>query len=218
MAPMTNNRNKFTLILAALLAIIAGALSWHELSKHKKPVASAKPATHKATVLPQFKKLQPFSLTDHTGNAFDNQTLTGQWTFLNFGYTYCPDVCPTTLAMLAAMDEKLQSMKTVQPYQIAFVSIDPERDSQQQLADYVTHFRPTMLGATGPDAELKRLTQPLGILYARVTTDKNSQNYLMDHSAAIILVDPQGRYHALFSPPHDARYLVDDFMTITNNY
>ena len=218
MAKITASANRFTLIIAAVLAVSAGMFTWHEFSKSPDADPTAKLTTHQATVLPIFKKLQPFSLTDHRGKPFDNQTLTGQWTFLNFGYTYCPDVCPTTLAMLAAMDDKLQSIKTVQPYQIAFVSIDPERDSQQQLAEYVTHFKPTWLGVTGPDEALKHLTQPLGILYARVGRDNDSQNYVMDHSASIILVDPQGRYHALFSPPHDAGYLAEDFITITNNY
>jgi protein SCO1/2 len=86
------------------------------------------------------------------------------------------------------------------------------------LAEYINYFDPSFLAATGSDDELKGLTQPLGIMYAKVTTEKSAMGYVMDHSASIILVDPEGRYHALFSPPHDARIMADDFIKISENY
>ena len=149
-------------------------------------------ATKQATILPIFKTLQPFSLTDQTGETFDNQRLLGQWTFLNFGYTHCPDICPTTLAMLTNMDQQLNSLEIASPVQIAFVSVDPERDTQQRLAEYVNYFDPSFLGLRGSEDKLQRLTQPLGILYAKVKTEKSAMEYVMDHSASIILIAPEG--------------------------
>ncbi len=207
-----------TFMIAGIIALILGLFVW--LNYSPSPTVSQAPpiATKTATLLPQLKQLKPFSLKDQTGSVFDNQRLSGQWTFISFGYTHCPDICPTTMAMLTNMDQQLDLLKAASPYQVAFVSIDPERDTRQRLAEYLNYFDPSYIGITGSDEELQRLTQPLGILYAKVATEKSALGYVMDHSASIILVDPQGRYHALFSPPHDAREMADDFITITEAY
>jgi protein SCO1/2 len=207
-----------TIVLGGLLAMTAGLLAW--LQVWTPPVIHTPPqiSTKAATLLPQLKPLPPFSLKDQQGNTFDNQRLMGQWTFLNFGYTHCPDVCPTTLALLADMHNRLQLSKQKSPYEIAFVSIDPERDSQQRLAEYVGYFDPLFLGVRGDNAALQQLTRPLGILYQKVSTPNSAMGYVMDHSASIALIDPQGRYYALFSPPHDVQMMVEDFKLITKHY
>ncbi|MEN8213404.1 MAG: SCO family protein [Pseudomonadota bacterium] len=203
-------------LLTGALALAAGAVLWLQLSgPAAPPPVDSGMKTRSATVLPQLKTLPHFSLTDQHGRPFTNENLQGRWTFLSFGYTHCPDICPTTLAMLTAMEKQLQASAGSIPYQIVFVSIDPERDTQQRLAEYIAYFNPEFLGVTGDDSALQRLTQPLGILYAKVTTEKSAMEYVMDHSASIILVDPQGRYHALFSPPHEAVSMAQDFITIT---
>ncbi|MGD8587748.1 MAG: SCO family protein, partial [Chromatiales bacterium] len=174
--------------------------------------------TKEATLLPQLKPLPPFSLEDQQGKVFDNQRLLGHWTFLDFGYTHCPDICPTTLALLADLDARLRSIKQKTPYEIAFVSLDPERDSRQRLAEYVGYFDPSFLAVRGEGQALRQLTKPLGILYEKVPTPNSAMAYVMDHSASIALIDPQGRYYALFSPPHDAASMAEDFKLIIQNY
>lgn len=205
-------------LLTALLALTAGIFAWSQLQQPSGTPAVSHIETRSATLLPQLKSLQPFSLKDQRGEPFTNQTLQGRWTFLNFGYTHCPDICPTTLAMLTAMEKQLLASGNAAEYQIAFISIDPERDTQQQLAEYIDFFNPAYLGVRGDESELQRLTRPLGIMYAKVATENSAMGYVMDHSASIILVDPQGRYYALFGSPHDADDMAQDFMTITTNY
>lgn len=210
---------KLAIIFACLLAFIAGILLWRQFpAAVEAPRPQSVIQTQSATLLPQLKTLPPFSLTDQHGRPFTNETLQGHWTFLNFGYTHCPDICPTTLAMLGAMDKQLLPARESTRYQVAFISIDPERDSRQRLAEYIDYFEPSFLGVTGDDSELKRLTQPLGILYAKVMTENSAMGYVMDHSASIILIDPQGQYHALFSPPHDPGVMADDFLAIAKNF
>ncbi len=103
------------IVVGGLLAIVAGMVTWMQL--WTPPVTRTPPmiATQQATLLPQLKMLPPFSLQDQLGKAFDNQRLLGQWTFLNFGYTHCPDICPTTLALLADLNNRLQSVKQTPP-------------------------------------------------------------------------------------------------------
>jgi protein SCO1 len=204
--------------LAGVIALILGLLFWYGTARPPQGPPPGAVVTRSATVLPEFKPLPPFSLSDQQGKVFDNRRLMGHWTFLDFGYTHCPDVCPTTLAMLTNMDQQLKEGNVAAPYQIAFVSVDPERDSQARLAEYIGYFDPAFLGVRGSDAELQKLTRPLGIPYAKVQTEKSAMGYVMDHSASLILIDPQGRYHALFSPPHDARLIAEDFMRITESY
>ncbi|MEN8167292.1 MAG: SCO family protein [Pseudomonadota bacterium] len=218
MSQRDGTEKNFVFIVAGLFALLLGVVVWLNYSTPPTESQQKKIETQRATVLPQLKKLRPFALFDQQGKPFDNQSLLGQWTFLSFGYTHCPDICPTTMALLTNMKQRLQSVETALPYKIAFVSVDPERDTQQRLAEYVSYFDPSFIGVTGSDDELKRLTQPLGILFAKVETEKSAMGYVMDHSASIILVDPQGRYHALFSPPHDAAIMTEDFIAITENY
>jgi protein SCO1/2 len=206
------------IVVGGLLAMAAGLVAWLEF--WTPPIMHTPPAitTKAATLLPQLKPLPPFSLIDQQGKTFDNQRLQGHWTFLDFGYTHCPDVCPTTLALLSNLDDRLQSVKQKAPYEIAFVSIDPQRDSRQRLAEYVGYFDPSFLGVRGDDQALQQLTRPLGILYQKVPTPNSAMGYVMDHSTSIALIDPQGRYYALFSPPHDADLMAEDFKSITRNY
>ncbi|MCU7811043.1 MAG: SCO family protein [Candidatus Thiodiazotropha sp. (ex Notomyrtea botanica)] len=213
--PLKQNSRKSILILILLIPLlIAGVSSWF-LFNTQPPTVKAHIETKGATLLPQLRPLAAFSLNDHQGKTFDNSRLLGRWTLLSFGYTHCPDICPSTLAMLAEINLNLQQTERKFPYQIGFVSVDPERDTTERLAEYVTYFDPSFLGIRGDDAALQTVTKPLGILYRKVETEKSAMGYVMDHSASIILVDPQGRYHALFSPPHDPAIMADDLLTIT---
>ncbi len=215
MADKQNTGINLYFILSGLIALILGVVVWLNFSSPPPASEPIRIETRNATVLPQLKKLPSFALMDQQGRPFDNQSLLGNWTFMTFGYTHCPDICPTTLALLTDVKQRLQPSKAAAPYNFTFISVDPERDTQQRLAEYVNYFDPAFIGATGSDDELQRLTRPLGILYAKVATEKSAMGYVMDHSASIILVDPEGRYQALFSPPHDAGVMVEDFIAIT---
>lgn len=167
-----------------------------------------------ATLISEPRPLAPFNLTDHTGSQFSQESIKGSWHLLSFGYTHCPDICPTTLALLAQLNDRLRQEALPADIQTDFVTIDPERDTQAVLARYVPYFDSTFLGVTGDRQALDQLTGQLGVLYARVDTENSSMGYLMDHSTTIILTNPAGEFQALFSAPHDVEAMAQDLITL----
>ncbi len=139
----------------------------------------------------------PFTLIDHTGKERTDADLVGRHSLIYFGYTFCPDVCPTALAdMIIAMDELGADAERVQP---VFITIDPERDTPEVLGKYVGNFHPRMIGLSGTSAQISRAARAYRVYYAKVEDPKAGDNYLMDHSSIIYLMDPDGRYLTHFS-------------------
>jgi protein SCO1/2 len=174
-----------------------------------------------ATVLGEPRDIQPFTLIDDTGKNFDNRSLKGRWTFMFFGYTHCPDVCPTTLSVLNSVAHKLETPEN--RVQFVFVSIDPERDPPEKLRQYVSSFNGTFIGATGTAETINTLTRQVGVIYTRATERSGSDNpgkdnYLIDHSASVLLFDPAGRFHAVFTPPLNATDMAGDFILLLESY
>jgi protein SCO1/2 len=173
------------------------------------------PQVSVATVLPQPRPLADFRLVDQDGAPFTLEALRGQWTFLAIGYTHCPDICPTTLATFTAIASGIGDRSERQaPTRFLFVSIDPGRDTPERLAQYVRYFDPGFLGATGDEAQLRAFAAQLGLAYAKVEGQDTALGYLMDHSASVLLVDPDGRLAAIFSAPHDSARMALDFLAI----
>lgn len=150
--------------------------------------------------------LPEFMLTDHEGKLFDRLRFVGQWSFVFFGYTHCPDVCPAAMTVFQQLSRQIGPGAAVQ---YVLVSVDPERDTPAHLGRYVKHFHPGFVGATGPHAELARLTGPLGVHYAR--GPERDGLYEVEHSAAIFLVGPDARLRAVFSAPQDATRMAAGF-------
>jgi protein SCO1/2 len=156
------------------------------------------------TLFPDPKPLTAFAFTDHENRVFDLSRLKGKWSFLFFGYTHCPDICPTTLAILARAHESIaKSTAGAKDVQFVFISVDPNRDTAGKLGQYVTYFDTSFLGVTGDDAQLGKLAAQLGAAYQLAVTP-GVENYPVYHTAAVFLVDPRARYHAVFAPPLDA--------------
>jgi len=143
------------------------------------------------------KSLIDFSF-DLAGNEnFTNENLTGKWTLFFVGYTFCPDICPTTLSHLDHVYPRL----TAAPYnniQIVFVSVDPNRDNAEKLAEYVHYFNPGFIGVTSSHKQLWPFVQNLGLIYSIVDKGVAEPYYLVDHSASIVLINPKGEHHASF--------------------
>lgn len=189
-----------------LVALLAGGFGL-TLTQH----GATPPADGLRHVLwPEPRPIPRFALSDHTGAAFDRSRLLGRWTFLFFGYTSCPDVCPTTLAVLADIARSRGSLDV--PAQDVFVSVDPERDGAQRLGAYVRHFREDFIGVHGFDGALKPLLEALNVMVVREPSAGGAG--LISHTSAIMLVDPQARVVAAFSPPHDAGVIVRQFAEI----
>jgi protein SCO1/2 len=139
----------------------------------------------------------PFSLVDHTGRAVSERDFAGRPLLVYFGFTYCPDVCPTELGTIAAaLDAMGPAGERVTP---VFVSIDPERDTPAAMADYVSRFHPRMVGLTGTAEQVAQAARAYRVYYAKVRP-RDSTDYLMDHSSFIYFVGPDGRVRSLFRP------------------
>ena len=156
------------------------------------------------------RPLPEFALTDHTGRAYTRRELAETWTLLFFGYTHCPDICPITLVTMSASINAIGALGGEAP-RVVFVSVDPERDSPSHLGDYVASFGEDFLGVTGPHEELRKLTRALGVVYAR---DGDDPEYLVEHSAALLLVNPKGELQAVFGPPHEPDAIARDVVAI----
>jgi protein SCO1/2 len=132
----------------------------------------------------------PFTLVDHGGRPVTEQTFRGQYTLVFFGFTYCPDVCPTTLADVATVLERLGPLaERVQPL---FITVDPERDSPSVLASYVQTFHPRIVGLTGTPEQVHAAAKAYKVYYRKV--DDGRGGYLMEHTAVLFLADPEGRH------------------------
>jgi len=148
--------------------------------------------------LPQGTSLGgPFSLTDQTGRAVTERDFAGGWMLIYFGYTYCPDVCPTELGtMAAAVDALGPAGEAVVP---VFISVDPGRDTPAHLADYVSRFHPRMQALTGTPEQVADVARRYRVYYAKVQRPEMT-DYLMDHTSFIYLVGPDSKVRTLFRP------------------
>lgn len=149
-----------------------------------------------------------FGLVDQHGNPIDETVFRGQWDLVFFGFTHCPDICPTTLQVLATAKKELENRGQSPLPRIVLVSVDPERDTPEILGQYVDYFGEGNLGITGTLEEVTKLTSGLGIYFQKQPGD--GDNYGVDHSAAVLAIDPDGGFHALFSSPHVVENYVHD--------
>ena len=169
-----------------------------------------------ATVFQQPRAIQPFDLLDHHGDAFTRDSLRGRWSFVFFGYTHCPDVCPTTLSVLNSVATRLADAPDATRF--VFVTVDPERDTPEVLDRYVTYFNGEFVGVTGEPEAIGELTRQLGIMHLRVEDQGDPASYLMDHTASVLLFNPEGHFQGLFSPPLDADTIAGEFLTIAGAF
>jgi len=193
----------------AIVAIIVGFLS-AQFSTSMHPTSGV--ALLNGTMLPEARALPAFELVNQHNEPFGTKQLKGHWSIMFFGYTNCPDVCPTTLATLARVDKQLASLPAAQHPQVVFVSVDPKRDTVKQLNNYVTFFSPAFIGLTGEQAQLDTLTHGMGVPV--VINDTGNGTYTVDHAATMFLINPDAGMTAVFSPPHDVNNLTNDIKRI----
>ena len=198
--------------IAAALAIAIGIAAglWHRAA----PQASIEIGGY---VLPTPKPLGRFDLVDDRDAKITAQDFAGHWSFIYFGYTYCPDVCPLTLVELAEVRKKLVERTPAAPVSVYFVSVDPQRDSPQRLHEYVTYFDPTFHGLTGDVADITALANAAGAVFF-VPPGQDAKTYLVSHSSSIALLEPSGGLRAVFTAPHDAEQVAADFTKIYARY
>lgn len=168
------------------------------------------PQLTSGTWFPQPRPIQDFTLTDESGQPFRLNDLKGHPTLVFFGFTHCPDVCPTTLAKLA----QVAKSAAVPGLRVLLVSVDPARDKPEQLLQYVRAFDPQFKGVTGEMAEIERMAREFGVAIARV--DLGGGDYTVDHSAAVFLMDDQGRRVAVFTPPFEIQPFAADLRNVSD--
>lgn len=160
-------------------------------------------------ILPEPREIGAFALTTAQGQAFDLDNLRGRWSFVFFGFTHCPDICPTTLAVMAEAERQLGA---VGGYQGLMVSVDPERDQGPALAEYVSAFSPTFTGVTGPRAQIAEFARRVNVAFIKVPAADGG--YSVDHSGQIVIVNPRGQYHGFIKMPHAAETIAQTFRAL----
>lgn len=186
-------------VAAAALALAAGA--WVALRVGEPQARTLQSGVLLGTPRP----VAEFALTDHEGRPFTREQLHGRWSLVFAGFTHCPDVCPTTLGLMKVVAQQLGDRAPA----MVFLSVDPARDTPAVLRQYVQFFGGSVTGVTGERAALDSLCASLGIAYVKIP-GATEDAYTVDHSAALVLVDPEGRVAGYFPPPHKADTLAAD--------
>jgi protein SCO1 len=195
----------FIILCAFGIAGIAASLLW------RHPAAAVKLTT--GTLLAPGQELADFSLIDQHGRVFGSANLRGHWSLLFFGYTNCPDFCPTTLTTLAAMQKRLRAAKAPVLPQVIFVSVDAKRDTPAQMAKYVPYFDPEFIGLTAADQpSIEAVAKRLGV--GVIIQPASDGNYTVDHSGAIFVLNPDARLTAILTGPFSVDALQGDFQRI----
>ncbi len=205
---MASRSNPLPWVLALIIAGagLATALWW------RQPAFFAQPSLLTGTMFAPRRELPDFTLIDHQGRSFAPANLKGAWSVLYFGYTNCPDVCPATLSTLAAVEKRLRAANTARP-KVVFISVDAARDTPEQLARYVPYFDPEFLGATAKDqATIEDVAREFGVVV--LLTPHKDGTYSVDHSSAMVVVDPKGRIAAILTGPFTTDSLQADFTQI----
>lgn len=197
-------------VCAGALGLLAGRFF------HRPPAAVTLPSPQALTLLPSPRVLPAFTLQQAHGVPLTPETLRGHWTVVFLGFTHCPDVCPTTLAQLSNAQKQWASLPAERRPRVLFVSADPERDSPELIARYAHGFHPDTLAATAPVPELEKFARALSLVFMKVPGPSGQPyDYSIDHSAALVLLDPQARMAGVAQPPFDVKGIADDLAALT---
>jgi protein SCO1 len=194
--------------ILAIVAFAGGLL----VARLLLPPRVALPQTERATVLPRPRAIAPLDLVDQDGHPLGKDFFKSHWTIVFFGFTSCPDICPTTLATLSQATHQLADLPAAERPRVLLVTVDPERDDPPRLAAYVRFYDPAFLGATGTPAAIAAAAAQFNVPYARVSLPEGG--YTMDHGSGIYLVGPSGGIVAYSSAPHDASTIARDYRTL----
>ena len=174
-----------------------------------------KPSLITGKILVRPMEIDNFELIDQNNEAFNKKSLEGGWTVLFFGYTNCPDVCPTTIYKLAEIKNGIKEDLPSANFNTVLVTLDPDRDSSERLDEYIGYFDETMLGVTGTYENIQSFTSSLSVFYQRINKE---EGYDFNHTASIFVFDKDGSLFATMSPANTIGELESDFFTILNNF
>jgi len=210
---MNNNKKTTRLLLLAfslaVLSVLSGILFYKLLQLRGQTNLQS------LIVLPETRIVGDFILQDETGKDFSLADFKGNWSLLFFGFTHCPDICPNTLYQLQQVRAELARHMPESALPVIYlVSVDPERDTPARLAEYLAFFDPAFKGLSGDDRQMRALTMQLGIAYHVAEHEEGSQEYAVDHSASLILLNPQAQMYGVFPAPQQTEAISHDLMAV----
>ncbi len=200
--------NKGVIIAIALASLAAG----YFVSQSNRPQT---PLIDDSIIFvyPQTRSLADVSLTDMNGQSITPADFKGDWWVLYFGFTFCPDACPMALANMKQIKNRLPENVEVK---FGLISVDPQRDTPERLNEYVTFFHPDFYAATGTSEAIDALTASINVVYA-ISGDTSSDDYTVDHSNFMVLLNPEGKHAGIISSPHDAEKIAIELSKLTAN-
>lgn len=208
------SNSKFLIPAMVILAILAAGSGFYislKQSQNRSPSTFVQAPNIEGLFWPNPKQMHDFNTPDQTGNSFGLDQIKGKWSFIFFGYTHCPDVCPITLSVMAEAYKQL--ITEHDDIQMIFVSVDHERDTTEKLAKYVSYFNEAFIGLAGDPKKENSLTKQIGVAYY-LNNEEQTENYLVDHSASIFLFDPKARFVGKISAPHELEKVIQQFTKI----
>ena len=203
--------------LLVLCAALAAGLGLYSAQRYftpaTKPPSVSQDQLKSVRLINPPRELAPNQLTRSDGSALTPDQLRGHWTIVFLGFTHCPDVCPTTLADLAKAQKTWASIAEPKRPRVLFVSVDPERDTPAITGDYARFFNPDTIAATADAEPLASFAATMGLVYMKVPLEEGG--YSMDHSATLLVLDPQGRQAGLIRPPLAWQQIADDLRLLS---
>jgi protein SCO1/2 len=212
-------KSKVIIMVAAVVALSAGYwFSSQTLTSKEKELLEARKnfSPIQGSILSPPRNIVVPELVKDDGSTLTKADMSGHWSLIFFGYMSCPDVCPVTMGVTASA-KKLAAEEGVEFPEVYFISVDPERDEVASLAEYVQYFDKDFVGVTGEEQLIKALTLQMSVVYMKMKQeDDQSENYLVDHSSALLLMNPEGDLVAFLNPPHDPETILNDYKIVKN--
>ena len=208
------NRTTFKVLLPVLAAILGLLVAWRWFGGDASPT---RPALRAVTLFSPGRDIPPFSLRQSDGTPLVPGELRGHWTLVFLGFTHCPDVCPTTLAQLAGAQKQWAQLPEATRPRVLFVSVDPERDTPDAIGEYAHGFHRDTLAATADVPALESFAKALSMVFAKAPAPDGApaDQYSMDHSASLAVLDPRGRLSGFITPPFDPRDIAADMTVLS---
>ncbi len=201
---------KTVFILVALVALVIG-LTVYKVLNTERQLDTAELLDAGIVMLPQGRDMPDVTLTNQDGEAVSMEQLEGHWNLLFFGYTFCPDICPATLAELRQLRGNLPE-EVNQRLQPILVSVDPERDTPEQLKKYLDYFGAGFIGLTGPLDDIQTLANAAGVPF--IPADTSKKDYTVDHGANLALIGPDGRLRGFIRAPMRTEKLAEQLPAV----
>ncbi|PKU71858.1 protein SCO1 homolog 1, mitochondrial isoform X1 [Dendrobium catenatum] len=201
-----------------LLIMTGGGLIFYYDREKKRHIEGLKAATSSVKQGPSVGTAAiggPFKLVNHDGKSVTEKDFLGKWTLIYFGFTHCPDICPDELQKMATAIEKIKSTAGLEIVPV-FISVDPERDSVEQIHDYVKEFHPDLIGLTGTPSEVRQAARAYRVYYMK--TEEEGSDYLVDHSIVMYLMNPNMEFVKFYGKNYDVDSLADGIIKEIKQY